>query len=60
MVRGTDKAIEDIDVAKMIAAETGYPIMIKASAGGGGKGMRIVEKAADLEEQMQRAISEAR
>jgi len=59
MVPGTDKAIEDINVAKKIAAEIGYPIIIKASAGGGGKGMRIVEKAADLEEQMQRATSEA-
>ncbi|MCW3117544.1 MAG: acetyl-CoA carboxylase, biotin carboxylase [Chitinophagaceae bacterium] len=60
MVPGTDKAIEDIDVAKKIAAEIGYPVLIKASAGGGGKGMRIVEKATDLEEQMQRAVSEAR
>jgi len=59
MVPGTDKAIEDIKVAKKIAAEIGYPIIIKASAGGGGKGMRIVEKATDMEEQMQRAISEA-
>jgi len=59
MVPGTDKAIEDVNIAKKIAAEIGYPIIIKASAGGGGKGMRIVEKATDLEEQMQRAISEA-
>ena len=40
-------------------AKIGYPILIKASAGGGGKGMRIVEKDADFEEQMQSAISEA-
>ena len=59
MVPGTDKAMEDINAAKKIAAAIGYPIIIKASAGGGGKGMRIVEKASDLEEQMQRAISEA-
>lgn len=59
MVPGIDKAIEDITIAKGIANEIGYPVLIKASAGGGGKGMRIVEKEKDLEEQMQRAISEA-
>ncbi|MBL7746400.1 MAG: acetyl-CoA carboxylase biotin carboxylase subunit [Chitinophagaceae bacterium] len=59
MVPGIDEAIEDIGIAKEIAGKIGYPVLIKASAGGGGKGMRIVEKEADLEEQMQRAISEA-
>lgn len=59
MVPGIDKAIEDISLAKKTASEIGYPILIKASAGGGGKGMRIVEKEADFEEQMQRAVSEA-
>ncbi len=60
MVAGIDKAIEDINVAKDIASKIGYPILIKASAGGGGKGMRVVEKESQLEEQMQRAISEAK
>ena len=60
MVPGIDKAIEDIPYAKKVANEIGYPILIKASAGGGGKGMRIVEKEADFEEQMTRAISEAK
>ncbi len=60
MVPGIDKAIEDITVAKKTAEQIGYPILIKASAGGGGKGMRIVEKEADFEEQMQRAVSEAK
>ena len=59
MVPGIDKAIEDIALAKKTAAEVGYPILIKASAGGGGKGMRVVEKEEDFEEQMQRASSEA-
>jgi propionyl-CoA carboxylase alpha chain len=59
MVPGIDKAITDIKAAKEIAALVGYPVLIKASAGGGGKGMRIAEKEADMEEQMQRAISEA-
>ena len=60
LVPGIDTAIEDIPLAKRRAAEIGYPILIKASAGGGGKGMRIVEKESDFEEQMQRAVSEAR
>jgi propionyl-CoA carboxylase alpha chain len=60
MVPGIDKAIEDAGKAKKIADQIGYPVLIKASAGGGGKGMRIVEKESDLEEQMLRAISEAK
>ncbi len=59
MVPGTDQAITDPEEAKKIAAEIGYPILIKASAGGGGKGMRVVEKADDLVSSMQRAVSEA-
>lgn len=59
MVPGTDEAITDIAEAKNIATGIGFPILIKASAGGGGKGMRIVEKEADFESQMDRAISEA-
>ncbi|MEM9143334.1 MAG: biotin carboxylase N-terminal domain-containing protein, partial [Bacteroidota bacterium] len=59
MVPGIDEAITDIAKAKAIAKEIGFPILIKASAGGGGKGMRIVEKEKDLESQMNRAISEA-
>ena len=59
MVPGIDKAITDVELAKSIASDVGYPILVKASAGGGGKGMRIVEKEEDLESQMTRAISEA-
>ncbi|MEY8021122.1 acetyl-CoA carboxylase biotin carboxylase subunit [Muriicola sp. SD30] len=59
MVPGIDEAISEVKKAKVIAKEIGYPILIKASAGGGGKGMRIVEKDKDLESQMERAISEA-
>src|SRR5690554_6562192 len=59
MVPGTDEAITDIAKAKNIAKEIGFPILIKASAGGGRKGMRVVEKAAEFESQMERAISEA-
>lgn len=59
MVPGIDEAITDVAKAKQIANDIGFPILIKASAGGGGKGMRIVEKEKDLESQMNRAISEA-
>ncbi|MCB0662166.1 MAG: acetyl-CoA carboxylase biotin carboxylase subunit [Saprospiraceae bacterium] len=59
MVPGVDEAITDVQEAKKIADEIGYPILIKASAGGGGKGMRLVENAKDFEEQMDRAVSEA-
>lgn len=59
MVPGIDEAITDVDKAHKIANEIGFPILIKASAGGGGKGMRIVDKEKDLESQMTRAISEA-
>lgn len=59
MVPGTDEAISDIPKAKKLAKEIGFPILIKASAGGGGKGMRIVEKESEFESQMDRAISEA-
>jgi acetyl-CoA carboxylase biotin carboxylase subunit len=59
MVPGVNKAIEDVLEAKKVAAQVGYPVLIKASAGGGGKGMRVVEKEDEIEEQMSRAISEA-
>ncbi len=59
MVPGIDEAITDTEKAKKIARDIGFPILIKASAGGGGKGMRVVEKEKDLEDQMKRAISEA-
>ena len=59
MVPGTDHAIVDVAEAKSVAAIAGYPILIKASAGGGGKGMRVVNNDEELEEQMHRAMSEA-
>ncbi|MFS4467255.1 acetyl-CoA carboxylase biotin carboxylase subunit [Maribacter sp. 2210JD10-5] len=59
MVPGIEEAITDVKLAKKIAQEVGFPILIKASAGGGGKGMRIVNSLEELPEQMERAISEA-
>ncbi|MBA3830017.1 MAG: acetyl-CoA carboxylase biotin carboxylase subunit [Taibaiella sp.] len=59
MVPGTDKPIQDVNEARVIAEQTGYPILIKASAGGGGKGMRVVNNDSELEEQLRTAKSEA-
>lgn len=59
MVPGTEEAITDVQEAKNRAVEVGFPILIKAAAGGGGKGMRIVDGPADFEEQMKLAVSEA-
>jgi acetyl-CoA carboxylase biotin carboxylase subunit len=59
LVPGLKEAITDIVEAKKKALEIGYPVLIKASAGGGGKGMRIVENEEEFDEQMQRAVSEA-
>ncbi|MCH8318247.1 MAG: ATP-grasp domain-containing protein, partial [Bacteroidetes bacterium] len=58
-VPGGDHSIKNIKNAREKAKQIGYPILIKASAGGGGKGMRIVENEKELEEQMNRAKSEA-
>lgn len=60
LVPGSDGAISDVDEAIKIAKSIGFPILVKASAGGGGKGMRIVEKESELNEGMDRAISEAK
>jgi len=60
LVPGTDEAVTDIDEAENIATKIGYPILVKASAGGGGKGMRIVEQEKDFRNQMDRAVSEAK
>ncbi|HXS35671.1 MAG TPA: acetyl-CoA carboxylase biotin carboxylase subunit [Flavipsychrobacter sp.] len=59
MVPGTEDPIKDATEAKAIADKIGYPILIKASAGGGGKGMRVVENNAEIEEKMRTAKSEA-
>jgi propionyl-CoA carboxylase alpha chain len=59
MVPGEDKAIESPDKATEISKKIGFPILIKAAAGGGGKGMRVVYKESEILEQLKRAISEA-
>jgi propionyl-CoA carboxylase alpha chain len=59
MVPGEDKAIQSPEKAAEIAKKIGFPILIKAAAGGGGKGMRIVYQENEILEQLKRAISEA-
>jgi len=59
LVPGTAKAIESVEEGMQAARKTGFPLLIKASAGGGGKGMRIVHSEKEFEEQMNLAISEA-
>ena len=59
MVPGSEGAITSVKEGKEVAMATGFPLLIKASAGGGGKGMRIVEKIEEFEEQMKLAVSEA-
>lgn len=60
LVPGSDGAIDDVDEAKQLAREVGYPVIIKAASGGGGRGMKVVADEAELETQMQQAGSEAK
>ncbi|MED5314101.1 MAG: acetyl/propionyl/methylcrotonyl-CoA carboxylase subunit alpha [Pseudomonadota bacterium] len=59
IVPGTPGAVEDVDTALAAAKKIGYPVMVKASAGGGGKGMRVIESADELADGMRAAMSEA-
>lgn len=59
VVPGSDGAIKDIEAAKKLAKEIGYPVIVKAAAGGGGRGMRVVEREEDLEKNFWSAESEA-
>ncbi|MFM2393012.1 MAG: hypothetical protein RLZZ546_994, partial [Bacteroidota bacterium] len=60
LVPGTDYAIRDVNECKKIAEEIGYPVLIKASAGGGGKGMKLVQSEHEMEDQLKLAQNEAR
>lgn len=59
VIMGSDGAISNIHAAKSLAAQLGYPVLIKASAGGGGRGIRIVNEESELEKQMTAARQEA-
>ena len=60
LVPGSDGAIEDVAEAKALAAEIGYPVLIKAASGGGGRGMKVVQNAEELESQISQARTEAK
>lgn len=59
VILGSDGAVAGIEEAKKLAKEIGYPVMVKASAGGGGRGIRIIRSENELEEQITAAKSEA-
>jgi acetyl-CoA carboxylase biotin carboxylase subunit len=60
LVPGSDGAVADLDAAARVAAQIGYPVLIKAAAGGGGRGMKVAESAETLEEAWMLARGEAR
>ena len=59
LLKGSTRSVSDAEIAGKEAAEIGYPVIIKAASGGGGKGMRIVRKPADMEKMFRLATSEA-
>jgi len=59
IVPGTSRGLESVEQAEQVAARIGYPVMLKAAAGGGGKGMRLVHAPADLKSALEGARSEA-
>jgi len=60
VILGSDGAVKSVETAKKIAAKIGYPVLVKASAGGGGRGIRIVNSESELEKQMVMARQEAK
>jgi acetyl-CoA carboxylase biotin carboxylase subunit len=60
LVPGSDGPVEGPEEARAVAAETGYPLLIKAASGGGGRGMKVVRSEDELDSQMSQARSEAK
>jgi acetyl-CoA carboxylase biotin carboxylase subunit len=60
VVPGSDGGVPDYETAQVVAAEIGYPVIIKATAGGGGRGMKVAKDAAELEIAFRTARSEAK
>ncbi len=60
LVPGSDGAVSDLDAARRIAAAIGYPVLVKAAAGGGGRGMKVANDADEIEEAWRTARTEAR
>lgn len=59
VIPGSDGVLKDVEEARKLANEMGYPVILKAAAGGGGRGMRLVTKGEDLEKNFWAAESEA-
>lgn len=59
VIPGSEGIVKDVDEAAVIAAEFGYPVLIKAAAGGGGRGMRLVQTSGEMEDAFAMATSEA-
>jgi acetyl-CoA carboxylase biotin carboxylase subunit len=60
LVPGSDGPVEGFEEARAVAKETGYPVLIKAASGGGGRGMKVVRSEDELESQMMQARTEAK
>jgi len=60
LVPGSDGPVEGFEEARTVAEETGYPVLIKAASGGGGRGMKVVQNEDELESQMMQARTEAK
>jgi acetyl-CoA carboxylase biotin carboxylase subunit len=60
LVPGSDGPVEGVEEARAVAAETGYPVLIKAASGGGGRGMKVVRSEDELETQIMQARTEAK
>ena len=60
VIPGSEGIVSDPNEARQIASEIGYPVMLKASAGGGGRGMRLVHNDSEIENAFSTASSEAR
>ena len=59
VVPGTSRGVESVEEATRVAEKIGYPVMLKAAAGGGGKGMRMIQRADELKSALESASSEA-
>ena len=59
MVPGTMEPVTDLKTIKKLAKEYGYPVLLKAAAGGGGKGMRVVQEESEIDSAFSQASSEA-